>query len=122
MPVFSRVRDGVLSLTADGDFTVNELRRVSVRALEAEGTPARVPVLLDLSGAAGLGNKPPTERAAAGAIFGAYRDRVTRVAVVAPAAFSASFDDQGDFAREAGVPVKACPSHADARQWLMEAS
>ena len=50
MPVFSRVRDGVLVLTVDGDYTANELRRVGFSAFEAEETPHEVPVVLDLSG------------------------------------------------------------------------
>lgn len=122
MPVFSRVRDGVLVLTVDGDYTANELRRVGFGAFEAEQTPKSVPVLLDLSGAAGLGNKPPAELAAAGAFFGAYRDRLTGIAVVAAADVASLFDEQSDFAQEAGVRVHACQSHSDARSWLSQAT
>ena len=118
MPVFSRVRDGVLVLTVDGDYTANELRRVGFHALEADEAPAKVPVLLDLSGAAGLGNKSPAELATTGAIFGAYRDRLTGLAVVAPPAVASLFDTQSDFASEAGVRVTVCASHADAYAWL----
>ena len=75
MPVFSRVRDGVLILTVDGDYTANELHRVGGAAFEAEDAPGKLPVLLDLSGAAGLAHKSPGELATTGAIFGAYRDR-----------------------------------------------
>ena len=39
--------------------------------------------LLDLSGAAGVSNKPPGELARTGAIFAAHRDRLTGIAVVA---------------------------------------
>jgi hypothetical protein len=122
MPVFSRVRDGVLVLTVDGDYTANELRRVGFGAFEAEQTPKRVPVLLDLSGAAGISNKSPAELAAAGAIFGAYRDRLTGIAIVATADVASLFDAQSDFAHEAGVRVSAYQSHADARQWLTQAT
>jgi hypothetical protein len=122
MPVFSRVRDGVLILTVDGDYTANELRRVGFGAFEAEHTPKRVPVLLDVSGAAGLSSKSPAELAATGAIFGAYRDRLTGIAVVAAPDVSSLFDAQSDFAHEAGVRVQACKSHADARDWLSQAS
>jgi hypothetical protein len=59
MPVFSRVRDGGLVLTVYGDYTANELRRVSFAAFEAEDAPARLPVVLYLRGAAGLANKCP---------------------------------------------------------------
>lgn len=120
MPVFTRVRDGVLVLTVDGDYTPNELRRVAFSAFEADDTPAPVPVLLDMSGAAGLPDKTPEELQATGAIFGAYRDRITGIGVVASAETHALFAAAGDFGSEAGVNVRACTSHADARDWLTE--
>ena len=120
MPVFSRVRDGVLVLTVDGDYTANELRRVGFGAFEAESTPKQVPVLLDLSGAAGLASKSMADVAATGAIFGAYRDRLTGIAVVAAPNVFNLFDDESVFAGEAGVRVHACQSHADARDWLLK--
>lgn len=122
MPVFSRVRDGVLVLTVDGDYTANELRRVGFSAFEADDAPTKVAVVLDLSGAAGLANKSPTELAATGAIFGAYRDRLTGIAVVASGEVADLFNAQSDFASEAGVRVEACSSHADAREWLQGSS
>ena len=118
MPVSSRVRDGVMVLTVDGDYTVNELRRVGFGAFEAPNTPKRVPVLLDLSGAAGLTKKSTEDLAATGAIFGAYRDRLSGIAVVAPGDIAALFDAQSVFAHEAGVGVMSCQSHTDAREWL----
>lgn len=120
MPVFTRVRDGVLELTVDGDYTSNELRRVASGAFEAVETPEHVPVLLDMSGAAGVGGKSPEELQATGAIFGAYRDRITGIGVVAPLQFHDFFTTDGDFGTEAGVSVQACQSHADARAWLSE--
>jgi len=122
MPVFSRVKDGVLVLTVDGDYTANELRRVGFSAFEADEAPTKLPVLLDLSGAAGLGSKSPAELAATGAFFGAYRDRLTGVAVVASPDVASLFDQQSAFASEAGVRVEVCSSHRDARAWLKTAS
>jgi hypothetical protein len=116
------VRDGVLVLTVDGDYTANELRRIGFGAFEAAQTPKRVPVLLDLSGAAGLTKKSPADLAATGAIFGAYRDRLTGIAVVAAADVARLFDAQSEFALEAGVRVQACESHSAARDWLGTAS
>lgn len=122
MPVSARVRDGVLVLTVDGDYTSNELRRVAFGGFESDETPARVPILLDLSGAAGVSNKPPADLAATGAIFGAYRDRTSGIAVVASPDLFSLFDGQSDFATEAGVRVRTCTSHTEAREWLMQAS
>lgn len=118
MPVFTRLRDGVLVLTVDGDFTANEVRRVAFGAFESAETPTSVPVLLDMSGAAGVSAKSKEEMRAAGAIFGAYRDRITGIAVVAAADAHHFFAADGDFAREAGTQVHACHSHADARTLL----
>ena len=119
MPVSTRVRGGVLVLTVDGDYTANELRRISFGAFEAEGTPSPAPVLLDMSGAAGLADKSQQELEATGAIFGAYRDRVSGIAVVASPEVFDLFDHQSPFASEAGVSVQAYQSHDDARAWLL---
>jgi len=122
MPVFSRIRDGVLTLTVDGDYTANELRRVGFSAFEADGAPAKVQVILDLSGAAGLIKKPPAELAATGAIFGAYRDRLTGIAIVASAEVTSLFDAGSDFAGRAGGRIAVFTSHTDARAWLKAGS
>jgi hypothetical protein len=118
MPVFTRMKDGLLVLTVDGDFTANELRRVAFGAFESADTPHHVPVLLDMSGAAGLSAKSSEEMQATGAIFGAYRDRITGLAVVAASEVHGHFAAEGDFVREAGISTEACVSHADARNWL----
>ena len=118
MPVFTRLKEGLLVLTVDGDFTANELRRMAFSAFEDANTPTRVPVLLDMSGAAGLSAKSSEELEASGAIFGAYRDRVTGLAVVAAAEVHGHFAEDGVFAREAGMATTACNSHAEAREWL----
>ncbi len=118
MPVFTRVRDGVLVLTVDGDYTSNELRRIAFGAFEAEDTPNPVPVLLDMSGAAGLGQKSTEELQASGAIFGAYRDRITRIGVLVSANAQQLFASDGDFVSETGVSVQVCRSQADAHEWL----
>lgn len=118
MPVFTRFRDGVLVLTVDGDFTANEVRRVAYGALHDDETPRVVPVLLDMSGAAGLTSKSREQMQAMGAIFGAYRDRIGGVAVVAPTAVHEIFKTDGDFGEQLGVDVFACTMHSEARAWL----
>lgn len=120
MPVFTRFRDDVLVLTVDGDFTPNELRRVAYGAFHEDGTPMTVPVLLDVSGAAGLSTKSGEDLRAMGAIFGAYRDRISGLAVVAPAQAHGLFAADGDFGEQAGLPLHACDAHRDAHTWLAQ--
>ena len=118
MPVFTRLRDDVMTLTVDGDYTANELRRVAFAAFESDEAPARFPILLDMSGAAGVLYKSDEEMQAAGAIFGAYRDRISSLGVVVAADAHGLFSADSLFAREAGLSVRACHSHADARAWF----
>ena len=122
MPVFTRVKDDVLVLTVDGDYTSNELRRVAFGAFEADDAPPSFPILLDMSGAAGLAAKSEDEMRASGAIFSAYRDRIAGIGVVASTDVHDLFTPESDFGREAGIDVQPCQSHADARAWLAERS
>ena len=122
MPVFSRIKNDVLVLTADGDYTPNELRRVGFKAFESADVRSPTPVILDLSGAAGLGDKSNEDLASTGRIFGAFRDRISGLAVVVSPQFEARFDHGSLFAVEAGGRVHACPSHARAAEWLSGAS
>ena len=118
MPVFSRVKDDVLTLTVDGDYTPNEIRRVAFQAFESAQLAHPMPILLDMSGAAGLGLKSSEDLQATGAIFGAYRDRIRGIGVVVSPDLNGLFTPEAELVREAGVPVRACQSHADARAWL----
>ncbi len=118
MPVFTRVRDGVIVLTVDGDYTANELRRVAFGAFESGEIHSSMPILLDMSGAAGLAGMSTDELRASGAIFGVYRDRIRAIGVVVSPDIHELFSAHGDFGRETGVEVKACDSHVDARAWL----
>lgn len=118
MPVFTRLRDGVLELTVDGDFTANEVRRIAFKAFEADDSPKSMPILLDVSGAAGIASMSTEEMEAAGAIFGAYRDRIAGLGVVASADVHPMFSAEGGFGREAGVSIHTCHSHAEAREAL----
>jgi hypothetical protein len=120
MPVFTRFQDGVLVLTVDGDYTANELRREAFNAFESKEVPQVVPVLLDMSGAAGIASKEPDEMRATGAIFGAYRDRIGGLGVVVSSAVEERFGDDQDFAKEVGASWRVCHSHADARSWLKQ--
>lgn len=118
MPVFSRLKNDILVLTADGDYTPGELARVGATAFGQQDGSAPGPVLLDLSGAAGLDRKSPESLTAEGAALAAHGPRIRRMAVVVPSRFGALFDADGPFASAVGVEVKPFTSHADARAWL----
>ena len=118
MPVSTGVRDGMIVLTVDGDYTANELRRVAFSAFEASDVSSSVPILLDMSGAAGLALLSIDDWRASGTIFAAYRDRISAIGIVASAEVQELFSVNGDFGRETGVEVKVCQSHGDAREWL----
>ena len=122
MPVFTRLRDGVLVLTVDGDFTPNEVRRIARQAFEADDTPEVVPVLLDMSGAAGISEKSGEELEAMGATFLGSRQRISGLAIVAPSAFQGRLDPRGLFGPEVELPVSIHTTHADARAWLAHRS
>lgn len=118
MPVFTRHKGDVLVLTADGDYTPGELERVGTRALD--GREAAGPVILDLSGAAGLEGKSAESLTADGTALAANRDRISRLAVVVSGRFADLFAAGGPFVAAVGVDVRACPSHGDALHWLNE--
>ena len=118
MPVFARVKEHVLVLTADGDYTPGELARVGARALGESDDLSPQPVLLDLGGAAGLENKSPESLTAEGAAIAEHRDRISKLAVVVATRFAEHFDAGGPFAQAVGVAVRPCPSHAEAMAWL----
>ncbi|MDZ7780503.1 MAG: hypothetical protein U5R14_11330 [Gemmatimonadota bacterium] len=118
MPVFTRHKDAVLVLTADGDYTPGELERVGARAFDHRGDPG--PVILDLSGAAGLETKSAESLAAEGTALATHRDRISRLAVVVSSRFADLFEADAPFVAAVGVDVRACPSHGDAVRWLSE--
>lgn len=121
MPVFTRRKDDVLVLTADGDYTPGELARVGARAFEDPSLPQRVPLILDLSGAAGLALKTDQAFGEEGAALSPYRDRVSRLAVVVAGRFAAHFGPGGSFADAARMETRPHPSHRDAVAWLSTA-
>ena len=118
MPVFARLKDDVLVITADGDYTPGELARVGSRAFEEHASRDAVPVLLDLSGAAGLESKTPEALTSEGSALAAHRGRMTRLAVVVPDRFIGLFEADGSFAAAIGVAVRPFTSHTEATSWL----
>lgn len=118
MPVFARLKDDVLVITADGDYTPGELARVGARAFEEHPSRSVMPVLLDLSGAAGLESKAPEALKEDGTALAAHRDRISRLAVVVASRFTGLFEPEGSFAEAVGVRARQFPAHAEAVSWL----
>jgi len=83
VPVFTRIKDSVLVVTVDGDYTLSELRRVGARGLQAPDTPRPARVLLDLSGAAAPPDRAAEDVREAAAFFAAMGSAVERVAIQA---------------------------------------
>ena len=119
MPVFTRMRDGVLVLTVDGDYTPGELSRAGERGLASDEVPSPVAVLLDMSGAAGLEKKSPDDLRLTGEFFEERREAMTRVAVLTPsdAAYDL-LDSGGTFAGATGIPSRPFRDRAQAVEWL----
>ncbi|MEX2466514.1 MAG: hypothetical protein WD995_06360 [Gemmatimonadota bacterium] len=118
MPVFTRIKEDVLVLTADGDYTPGELARMSARAFDDHAAPPAALVLLDVSGAAGLESRSPEAMIAEGTALAAHRNRISKLAVVVSSRFNGLFDEGGAFVQTVGVDVGAFPSHAEAMDWL----
>lgn len=83
MPVTTEWVDGLLIVSAVGAYASQELRDVGGAALteDSEGPP--VPVLLDMSLAEGLADRPSEQIRTTVEHFVALRHRVRRVAIIA---------------------------------------
>ena len=119
MPVFTRMRDGVLVVTVDGDYTPGELSRAGERGLASDEIPSPVAVLLDMSGAARLESKSPDDLRLTGEFFGERQEVMTRVAVLTPSDIAYGLlDSGGAFAASTGIPSRPFRDRAQAIEWL----
>jgi hypothetical protein len=84
VPVFWRVKDGILVITVDGDYTSEELRRVGEAALLDGDTPRPALVLLDLSGTSALQGRTPADLRGTAAHFANFGPELAAVALLAP--------------------------------------
>jgi len=84
VPVFHAQKEGVLVITVDGDYTSGELQRVGARALASPDVPAPARILLDVSGAAGLGNRSGAELMETADFFASMGLALSAVAILAP--------------------------------------
>jgi len=105
LPVFHRLQGKTLVVTVDGDFTAGELERAVGRALDNEGLPTRVGVLLDLSGTANSHGMGILEMAR---VFVEHPTEILRIAVLGSGTSTAAN----------GLEVEGFQSRAEALDWL----
>jgi hypothetical protein len=84
MPVFHTLKDGIVIVTVDGDYTSPELKRAGARALEDPGVDGKARVLLDMSGAAGMAKRSQEELRETAHLFSSMGGDVEAVAILAP--------------------------------------
>ena len=119
MPVFSRLTEGVLVLTVDGDYTSNEVRRAGAARLEDPDRPVPSPVLVDMSGAAGTRHKSSEQIGDTARFFAEYNDSVTGVAVIAPSDLVFGMMNQaGARAQAPGLETRPFRDRNEALSWL----
>lgn len=118
MPVFTRVRDGVLVIAIDGDYTPQELRRVGEAGVTDPATPTPVRAILDMSGAAGLPTRSLSELQET-AQFLTGLDALSAVAILAPDdATHGLMRMAAPFLARGGTPVAVFRTRDEAQSWL----
>jgi hypothetical protein len=121
MPVFSRLKEGVLVITVDGDYTSNEIGRVGRAGLEDPDRPNPGPVLIDMSGAAGLHKRSYEHIVEVTRSFQPTAVSLTRVALLAPSDLAFGLMSQvGGHAKAMGIDARAFRAREDAMVWLQE--
>ncbi len=117
MPVFQRIQGGVLIVTVDGDFTVDEVVRVGGTGLSSPDAINPAFVILDLSGSAGVDASSERLRSIA-TFFAGPQTPVAKLAVMALAEVAAVVVEH---ARDSGLEAGAFTSKAAAMDWLLSA-
>lgn len=117
MPVHTQVRDRILRIVVDGDYTADEMSRVAGAALA--GASGRVAVLLDLSGAAAPRARSAEARADTMRFLTDHPGRVARLALVAPGELAARLvEDAMVLHAGSDLTIEAFRSGLEARAWL----
>ena len=122
MPVTYTVVDGLLVVTATGEYPPEELRRVRAAGLADPATPKPARVLLDVTGAASVRSRSSQELRASAGYFASFEDGIERVAVLAT-------DDLGyglmrmasTFSEHQGLETAVFRTFEEARDWLRRA-
>lgn len=117
MPVLHQVKEGVLVVTVDGDFTPGEIERVGARALEAPDLIRPAFVLLDLSGTSGLSGSSLDRLGPVAEFFAGPQTPVARLAVMASTEVSKAVVAE---ATASGLESAGFKTKAEAMAWLLE--
>jgi hypothetical protein len=121
MPVHADLSGSVLVIAVDGDYTRDELQRVTATALAAAGTPSPTRVLLDLSGAASLAARTDEELAATAAFFAHQGELIDRVAVLVRGDILEDLMRMGTaFAVQKGLKASPFRDRDEAVRWLTD--
>lgn len=119
MPVFHSKKDGVLVITVDGDYTSGELKRVGGAAVADPDTPTPALILLDVSGAAGLGNRTAAELMETAEFFGSMGVALSAVAILAPSDDAHSLMRMGmTLYADRGIQAEVFRDRTGAMAWL----
>jgi hypothetical protein len=119
VPVHHDLAGSILVIAVDGDYTREELQRVTSTALAESETPSPARVLLDLSGAASLEGRTDEELAATAAFFAQQGDAVDRVAVLVRGDILEDLMRMGTaFAVQKGLKASPFRDRDEAVRWL----
>jgi hypothetical protein len=119
MPVRAAFQDGVLAITVDGEYTPEELRGTGDAALLDPGVAGQVRVLLDVTDAVGLRARSSETLRETALFFAARRDRVAKVAILAPDDLGYGLMRQAAvYAGNAGLVAQVFRTRAEGLSWL----
>ena len=119
MPVYHAHKDGILVVTADGDYTTSEMRRVAAAAVGSPDTQIPVRILLDMSGAATLKSRASDELFELADFFTSLEDKLDAVAVLAPDEASYGLMRMGmTLYTGRGVRANVFRARSEAVEWL----
>ena len=123
MGVEYQIKDGVLMLSFEGQYTPEDVTERFLAAMKDPACPRPVAMLVDVSRSDVLATRPAVEIRKVAEFLGPYADRIGgRCAVVAPADVQFGLSQMGSVHTErVGVRSRVFRSREDALTWLKSA-
>ena len=120
MPVSYTLESGVLVITAQGSYPVEDVIREFQKGLADPGCPTPVSFLYDPSGSADLKDRTPQQVRQVAMFLKPYAERIgRRVAIVVGNDVQFGLSRLGAvFAEDVGVEAQIFHSREDAKEWL----